>query len=75
VLESWRYHALHLTLVCDLGTGAWHWQPDEPNQRGGFFAGFFFGVRRSISAWAFDDENLFDPGNRIIGQEGDLFSR
>ncbi len=38
-------------------------------------AGFFFGVRRSISKWAFDGDHLFDPGNRNVGQEGDLYGR
>lgn len=38
-------------------------------------AGFFFGVRRSISKWAFDGDNLFDPGRRNVGQEKDLYGR
>ena len=40
-------------------------------------AGFFFGMRRTIGRAAFNASaaQLFDPANRIIGQEGDLFSR
>ena len=39
--------------------------------------GFFFGLRRSIvrAACNASAAQLFDPANRIIGQEGDLFSR
>lgn len=32
-------------------------------------AGFFFGVRRNIQKWAFDEDNLFNPGNRLFAQE------
>jgi len=38
-------------------------------------AGFFFGMRRQISEWSFDADHLFDPRNRNIGQEPDLFGR
>lgn len=32
-------------------------------------AGFFFGVRRAIQQWAYDEDNLFDPSNRLFRQE------
>ena len=39
--------------------------------------GFFFGMRRSIDRAAYDSSAglLFDPSNRIIGQELDLYNR
>ena len=39
--------------------------------------GFFFGMRRSIDRAAFNATGgqLFNPSNRIIGQEGDLYAR
>lgn len=39
------------------------------------FSGFFFGIRRSISRFAFDKKNLLNPKNRNIGQEMDIFGR
>ena len=32
-------------------------------------AGFFFGVRRAIQQWAYDEDHLFDPSNRLFQQE------
>lgn len=38
-------------------------------QQFGRRTGFFFGVRRGIKQWAFDEDNLFNPGNRLFAQE------
>jgi hypothetical protein len=32
-------------------------------------AGFFFGVRRGITQWAWNEDHLFNPGNRLFAQE------
>lgn len=39
------------------------------------FSGFFFAVRPSIEQWAYNKDNLFNPKNRIVKQEADLFKR
>ena len=65
----------HLSLLCLLCFRAWSKKLTDHHPVAG--PGFFFGLRRSIQRAAFNTTaaQLFDPGNRIIGQEGDLFSR
>ena len=41
----------------------------------GRFNGFFFAISRSIIKYAFDKDNLFNPKNTNVHQEGDLSKR